>query len=176
MDAFAEAFTHTVGLEGGYSNDPLDPGGETMFGVTVEVARASGYVGPMRDLPLPLAQHIYRQQYWDVLRLDDVASSSTAVALELFEAGVNLGVVCSAQFLQRSLAVLSSPGLKVDGHLGAVTVAAARAYLAARKQEGEVVLLRCLNGLQLAHYVSQVEVYPAKQRFFYGWVRARVVI
>jgi lysozyme family protein len=176
MDGFAEAFARTVGVEGGYSNDPLDPGGATMYGVTERVARAWGFRGSMRDLPLDVARQIYREQYWDPLRLDEVASVAPAVALEVFDSAVNLGVVPAATFLQRSLGALGLVDVTVDGHLGAVTMAGLRSYLAPRKDEGVLVLLRCLNGLQLAEYVRQVEVNPDKRRFFYGWVRARVVI
>jgi len=40
----------TLGLEGGYVNDPVDPGGETNHGVTIAVARESGFRGRMVDL------------------------------------------------------------------------------------------------------------------------------
>lgn len=174
MDAFAEAFRRTVGLEGGYSNDPADPGGETMYGITIAVARASGWDGLMRSLPLEVAETIYREQYWAPLRLDEVASVAREVAFELFDSAVNLGVGPAAVFLQRSLGALGLVDVVVDGHLGSVSIAGLRVFLAPRGAEGLTVLLRCLNGLQLAEYVRQVEAKPAKRRFFYGWVRARV--
>ena len=52
MSSFDDAFKALIGSEGGYSFNPADPGGETMWGVTARVARASGYAGPMKDLPL----------------------------------------------------------------------------------------------------------------------------
>ena len=53
---FDDAFTALELIEGGYSNDPQDPGGETMYGITARLARAYGYTGAMRDLPLIFAQ------------------------------------------------------------------------------------------------------------------------
>lgn len=47
---FDTAFDRLLGNEGGYVNNPADPGGETNWGVTVAVARASGYTGAMRDM------------------------------------------------------------------------------------------------------------------------------
>ena len=34
MSVFEKAFSHTLGLEGKYSNNPNDTGGETMWGIT----------------------------------------------------------------------------------------------------------------------------------------------
>jgi lysozyme family protein len=175
MDAFPEVIGHVLGLEGGYSNDPRDPGGETMWGITVRIARQNGYTGPMRELPRLEAIRIYRAVFWTPLRLDEVAQVSIAVASELFEANVNMWHGAAGSFLQRSLRALGAQ-LELDGEVGPQTVLALRTYLSRRGHEGEVVLLRCLNGLQLADYVRQVEAQPAKAAFFYGWVRARVVI
>jgi lysozyme family protein len=49
--------------EGGYSNNPNDSGGETMWGVTDRVARANGYAGPMKDMPREVAKNIYFASY-----------------------------------------------------------------------------------------------------------------
>src|SRR3546814_7062088 len=59
--------------EGGYVDDPRDAGGETHWGITIEVARADGYSGPMRDLPRERAKAIYRQRYWTRPNFDAVA-------------------------------------------------------------------------------------------------------
>ncbi|MCZ3110867.1 hypothetical protein NYZ20_18695, partial [Acinetobacter baumannii] len=69
---FDQAFDALIGHEDGYSNNPADPGGETMWGVTLTVARASDYTGPMKDLPRDTAKAIYRAQYWDAVRADQL--------------------------------------------------------------------------------------------------------
>ena len=51
MKNFDRAFAALLGHEGGYSNHPDDPGGETNWGVTLTVARANGYVGRMQEMP-----------------------------------------------------------------------------------------------------------------------------
>ncbi len=88
VDAMIETL---VGKEGGYSNHPSDTGGETMWGITVAVARANGYTGPMRSMPRDTAKDIYRRKYFVLPGFDRVAEQSAAVAEELFDTGVNMG-------------------------------------------------------------------------------------
>ena len=115
---FEQAFHKLLGHEGGYSNHHSDPGGETMWGVTIEVARANGYNGPMRGMPVFVAQNIYRAQYWDAVRADELPP---AVRYAVFDAAVNSGVVQAAKWLQRAVCVTE------DGRIGLQTLAAARA-------------------------------------------------
>lgn len=181
MNAFDMAFAHTVGIEGGYSGNPLDRGGATMFGITERVARANGFVGPMRAMPLDTAKAIYRRRYWDLLRLDDVAALSVPVACELFDTGVNAGTSTAGLFLQRSLNVLNRQGrdyadLLPDGSVGPKTVAAMAAYMRKRGVLGQRVLLTVLNCLQGAKYVEIAERDPSQEEFIFGWIANRVSI
>lgn len=50
LAAIALAIGATLNLEGGYVNDPVDPGGETNHGVTIGTARDFGFEGAMIDL------------------------------------------------------------------------------------------------------------------------------
>lgn len=59
---FDNAFDTLLGHEGEYSDYPGDPGGQTMWGITIAVARAEGYVGAMRSLPVEKAKEIYRKR------------------------------------------------------------------------------------------------------------------
>lgn len=63
--------------EGGYVNNP------TKYGITETVARANGFKGNIRDLPLDVAKAIYKKQYWTAPRFDQVNAISSAVAEEL---------------------------------------------------------------------------------------------
>ena len=121
--------------EGGFVDHPDDRGGPTNFGITSEVARAAGWRGPMQALPRDRALNIYRRRYWSGPRLDSLAAIAPAVATEVFDTGVNMGVGIAIRFLQRSLNVLNRqqhdwPDVVVDGRIGAATLAAAarRAY------------------------------------------------
>lgn len=53
---FDQAFGQLIKHEGCYVNDARDNGGETNYGITVAVARAQGYTGDMRQMPIEFAQ------------------------------------------------------------------------------------------------------------------------
>lgn len=165
--------------EGGYSNDPVDPGGETNHGVTIAVARAFGYHGDMRAMSVEQAKEIYRQRYWIAPRFDAVGQQSDSIAAELFDTGVNMGTGVAGKFLQRALNVLNQggrfyPDIEADGRIGNMTLSALRAFLDKRGPEGEMTLLRMLNAQQSVRYIEIAEKRPTSERFSYGWQSQRV--
>lgn len=181
MSAFNDAFDTVVVVEGGYSDHASDRGGKTKYGITERVARANGYEGAMDALTIADARSIYRSQYWDTLRLDEISALSPQIALELFDTGVNTGIGTAGKFLQRALNALNQQGsiyadLAVDGLLGPVSVAALRAFLKRRQADGETVLLRALNGLQTCRYIEIAERDPQQEDFVFGWIKNRVTL
>jgi lysozyme family protein len=113
---FDQAFDKLIGNEGGYSFSPSDPGGETMFGVTADVARANGYSGPMKALPRDTAKAIYKAKYWTPIHADELPDG---LRFHVFDAAVNSGVSQAVKWLQR-LAKVND-----DGSIGPLTLAAA---------------------------------------------------
>lgn len=113
MSSFDDAFTKLIGNEKGYSNRPPDP--ETMWGVTIDVARAWGYAGSMIDLPQATAYQIAKVKYWNPYQCDQLDPD---VAFQVLDAAYNGGH--PAQWLQQAV------GAKVDGSIGAQTIASAR--------------------------------------------------
>ncbi len=175
----ADLIDAVLDREGGYTNNPADRGGETKYGITVAVARANGYDGPMRSLPLAEARDIYRRLYWLRPRFDAVAARAPALAAKLFDIGVNMGPPVAAAFLQRALNALNRgasdyPDMAIDGRIGDVTLAALTAFLARRGAGGEQVLLRAVEALQGEHYVALAERRPANETFLYGWLANRI--
>jgi lysozyme family protein len=181
MQAFERAIAHLLPIEGGYVNDPADSGGETNFGITVAVARAFGYMGPMRDMTRSNAARIYQERFWSALGLETIESLSVPIAEELFDSAVNVSPERAAKWLQRSLNVLNNRAamyrdIAADGRVGPMTILALREYLQARGKEGERVLVRMLNALQGAFYVELAEARDKDERFVYGWFANRVVV
>ena len=171
-----------IAREGGYSNDPTDRGGETKYGITQAVARANGYTGSMKDLPVDVAKAIYKKQYWTAPRFDQVNTINSKVAEELLDTGVNCGVAFAKPLLQRALNLLNNqgkegwPDLAVDGIYGPATLSALKTYLAKRGKDGETALLRVLNILQGNRYIEIAERNPSQEKYFFGWVLNRVVV
>lgn len=174
-----EIINKIIEVEGGYVNDSDDSGGETNFGVTVEVARRYGYTGSMIAMPRAVAFSVYSDMYWNKLRLDDIERMSPMIAEELADTGINMGTGRAGQFLQRSLNTLNNRGqyyndISVDGAVGNGTLGALQAYLNKRGTRGEKVLYKMLNALQGAFYVELSERREKDEKFIFGWFENRV--
>lgn len=181
MKSIEALLNDTVAVEGGYTNNPNDAGGETNWGITVAVALANGYTGAMKDMTKAQALEIYRSKYFFKPGYGLVMGASAAIAGELFDTGVNMGPSVASTFLQRLLNVFNYEGghyadIAVDGNVGPGTVAALRAFLAHRGDKGEGVMLKALNSLQGARYVELAEGRVKNEDFIFGWFDNRVSI
>lgn len=124
--AFNKAFENVIGVEGGFSDDPRDPGNWTggkeesgkLNGTKYGVSAASYPSLDIKSITLDDAKAIYHRDYWQVIRGDDF---SFPVSNALFDCAVNSGCTSAAKLLQRSLAIPS------DGKIGKQTISAAQA-------------------------------------------------
>lgn len=147
MSAFDEAFEALIGNEGGYSNNPADPGGETMWGITKRVARANGYTGAMSALTRLEAKAIAKARYWDVARCDEL---DARVAFQVFDAVYNGGP--AVKWLQQAANTGS------DGVFGPGTLAAVRAT-------DPLKLIMRFDAYRLK-YLGNLKTWPT---FGHGW-------
>lgn len=174
-----EIIENIIKVEGEYSDNKADRGGQTRWGVTEAVARRNGYIGDMRSFPVEFARKIYLKQYYEGPHFDEVARLSPAIAEELTDTGVNMGVTTGVIFLQRWLNAMNLEkrfyaDVKPDGYIGEQTLACLDAFLKKRGKEGEKVLLRALNGSQAHRYLEITENREANENYVYGWVLNRV--
>ena len=106
--SFDRAFQVTVGVEGGYVNDPADPGGETRYGIS---KRAHPDID-IKALTLEQAQAIYRRDYWQAASCERMPPK---IAIAVFDAAVHHGPKTAVKLLQRALRVAD------DGEYGRIT-------------------------------------------------------
>jgi lysozyme family protein len=115
--SFELAFEHVIGHEGGYVNDPRDPGGETKFGISKRAYPNED----IKNLTKERAFELYRADYWSRIRGDELPHG---IAVCLFDYAVNSGITQAVKTLQRAL------GVTVDGDFGPATLAALKARTA----------------------------------------------
>src|SRR5438270_206038 len=126
-DMFDACLAFTLREEGGYVDDPSDPGGATNMGITLATYRQWSENPNLddvqvKDLTLKTAKAIYRSLYWNPLRADALPAG---VDLSVFDMGVNAGIWGSARILQRALGFT---GEEVDGCIGPETLGAATKF------------------------------------------------
>lgn len=140
---FDQAFERLIGHEGGYTIGAGDPGGETNWGIS----KRSYPQVDIKALTLDGAKAIYRRDFWDAARCDDLPPDAR---FTVFDAAVNSGVSQAVKWLQATV------GTKQDGVLGQVTLNAVA---------GCSNLLAKYSGRRLA-FMAQLPHWP---RFGRGW-------
>lgn len=144
---FDDCFEKLIGHEGGYVNNPADPGGETKFGIS---KRAYPSID-IADLTIDDAKAIYRRDYWGRAQCDRLPP---ALAFQVFDGAVNSGIGNSIRWLQEAA------GVAVDGVAGPLTV----------RKVGDMdpsVILARYNGVRLK-FMASLSTWDVFGR---GWAR-----
>lgn len=183
MANFDIAFKNTLTHEGGYSNDPNDPGGETIYGLArkknpdwegwtlVDNFKRDKLNFPKNALAdsaiMSLVKLFYKKRYWDVNRLDEI--NLQEICNEMFDTAINLGQGKAASFLLLSVDLLNRGGkdysdVPEDGKIDPSDVALVNSHK--RPQN----ILKCLNGLQFMHYYTITKAKPSFEDYFNGWL------
>lgn len=93
--SFGIDMTFVFQHEGGYVNDPIDPGGETNYGIS----KRSYPNVDIKSLTRQAAQEIYQRDYWNVIKGDTLEPSLGCAALDT---AINIGVSRALQFLNQT--------------------------------------------------------------------------
>lgn len=144
---FEEIIKFVLEHEGGFVDDPEDPGGATNFGI-------SSVHNPdvnVEDLTKPQAIQIYKDRYWHEYQLDQLAP---AWAMVMMDTVVNIGGERAVRMLQETV------GTTVDGIIGPQTLAAAN-----NQRNHYSIGMFCARRIQ---YYSGLRHW---ERFGMGWTR-----
>lgn len=169
MADFQIAIPKLLKAEGGHVNHPNDKGKETNMGITIKKARKFEWKGEMKDLPVELAIRIYKEEYWDVMKLDQIKNQTLADIL--FNFGVHCGTGTASKTLQRTLNILNRNNVSwwdtiVDGLVGPKT----RTIVNALSDSDMMYTMKILIGLQFERYIVIVERDSTQEIFIRGWI------
>lgn len=164
MANFDAYFPQLLKFEGGYVDNPADPGGATNLGITLGTFQRYAYellgVAPtlqnLRDLRPDQAAVIYRKMYWDPIDGDAIALQLLAEIV--FDFYVNAGYHAIA-LLQELL----GPSIAEDGRFGPQT-------LAALQRADQVALYARYRQGRIDYYRNLASAHPVLQRFLAGWL------
>ncbi|MDR2781942.1 MAG: hypothetical protein LBB21_05845 [Holosporaceae bacterium] len=154
---FSKAFEYVLKHEGGYVNDPADPGGETNFGIS---KRSYPHLD-IKNLTLDQAKEIYFRDFWQKGKYEQIEDKN--IAIKLFDLGVNIGINQANKLIQRALRAAGTQVVE-DGIIGPIT-------LKAINEADPTDLLSALKSESAGHYRLIANLNPSQKKFIEGWLR-----
>lgn len=148
-DRFNWIIKFVLDAEGGYTNDPADPGGETKYGID---KRSHPEVN-IKELTVDEAKDIYFTEYWTKFKCEQFPKPVGEV---YFDCCVNTGAKQSNKFIQRAV------GTEADGIIGPKTLAAAQA-------KDPKVLANSIIGQRQKFYEDLADNRSSLRKFLKGW-------
>lgn len=124
MANFDIAFKLVLQHEGGLTDDPVDPGGITKFGITLPDLPKGSTADDIRNLTIIRAEEIYKAKYWNPLRCDEILSQP--IADIFFDIGVAKGLTGTTTQMRIALGLHLPP--VSWGHLDDATLKAINAH------------------------------------------------
>lgn len=174
MADFNKAIKVLLDHEGGYVNDPNDPGGTTKYGISLRYLKTLGKfpdfegdgfidTDDIQLLSLDDAENIYHQEWWNRLRYNLINNDD--LATNILDWSVNIGALRSHKIVQEGLNLVrdNSSQITVDGLLGSETIGALNATNPDR-------LLIVLRGILASYYVGLAQKNPAMKIYIVGWL------
>jgi lysozyme family protein len=149
---FKEIVDNVIEREGGYVNHPKDPGGETKYGI----AKRSHPKEDIKNLTKERAEEIYYDDYWVPSKAPFLPHN---IQETFFDMVVNMGQRRAVKILQEACNSKKC-GLKVDGRIGKLTIAATKKIDPSR-----------LRVFRILYYADLIKRKPSLKAFIVGWVR-----
>src|SRR5690606_7079344 len=154
---FVQAVGAVLAHEGGYVNDPDDPGGETKWGIS----RRSYPELDIANLTREDAIAIYYRDWWRRYKYDLIEDAT--VAAKVLDLSVNMGPSAAHKCLQRALHACGRRDVTIDGIIGPQT-------LGAVNSANPLMLLAALRAEAAAYYRALAQADPKRQKFLNGWL------
>ena len=168
MSDFDDAIPTILRHEGGFENDPNDPGGATNYGVSLRWLKAKGLLEEMeledktqdevliiKTMTRAQAMGFYKAYWWNNYHYDLLNAQPPAT--KVFDMAVNLGAPRAHRMLQMIL------HLPQDGILGPKSFSEVNAL------SPSVIVVK-LQDVQANFYRSLVAANPARAEFLNGWL------
>ena len=166
MTSVRQIAQEIVAREGGYVNDPDDPGGATNFGVTIHTMRRLGLdldgdgdvdTRDVRALTRDHAVDIFVAHYFERPRIDDLPEPLHAT---VFDMSVNAGPSRAVRILQQ-LFVDMGFDIAVDGAIGPQTIRTAFAAI----DEAGSLLVDAYGIARRDYYYRIADARPASRKY-----------
>ena len=153
---FDKLIESVLSHEGGYSNDKVDPGGETNFGIS---KRQYPDID-IKNLTVERAKEIYYQDYWLKGKCDKLPINLQAI---YFDMCVNFGLRGACRVLQQAVNGKKPNKLVEDGRIGPNTIMHSKGV--------EAYLLRAYRVLKFAKIVLKTK---KMEKYWFGWYRRAI--
>jgi len=177
--AFEIAHRFTARMEGGFVNNPSDPGGATNYGVSLRWLRSLGPevgdfdddddvdIDDIRRLTPELARLLFHARFWDAYHCDDYPRE---VGIALYDCMVNSGPARSIRIMQEAANFYPgyAPVLAEDGIAGPKTRARVHEVCRA-SHDGALVLAKVMIEARRRFYARIIAANPRLGAFKRGW-------
>lgn len=178
-DNFDKAIKTVLKHEGGYVDDPADPGGATNYGVSIRYLKQRGDldgdgvldgdldmdgdidVDDIKNMTEEQAKDLYRSGFWDKNKIGEI--DEYIIAERVFDMCVNMGPRQAGKIVQRACNYFGK-GLIVDGIMGPATFKAVNSCKAE-------ALIREIRFNHAKFYLDLIEKKPTLAKFKNGWLR-----
>lgn len=170
MAQFTPALQKMLAHEGGYVNDPDDPGGETYKGIARNMhSKWNGWIRidmhkNQSSFPANLEKDseleneialFYQVNFWDKISGDNIQNQ--LVANSVFDFAVNAGVKTSASLAQMVVEA------KADGVIGSLSLEKINAF-------NPDHFLAAFTVAKIARYIAIIRKRPTSKKYLYGWI------
>tara|TARA_R100001244_G_C5161867_1_gene131075 strand:- start:16 stop:492 length:477 start_codon:yes stop_codon:yes gene_type:complete len=156
MEYFESIISAVLEHEGGYVNDPDDPGGETKYGISKKTFPDVD----IKSLTVEQAIDIYKKEYWKPSKVEMLPDRLWSI---YFDMAVNMGIKRACEILQKACNHKNRFRIKVDGRLGRNTANAAKGLEPER-----------LQSFRVKYYADLVNRKPKLEKYWYGWYKRAI--